>query len=306
MKNTRIYPLRTSSSLWKIKLYSKHICDEMCKYSYIHQYIENSSVMFIIDNPEYDNGKCKYSMKFNTSSIQISTYDKKNPSTIDGELLFYDNIVIPDTKIYIHLTFPFEKYKRIMITSDNPLGFSLNTILNKIKNIYKWIYQEEENTSSIKTFTIIDECNCKLNFPQNVYDSLKDSTDFNGKNCSICLEDESENNENNENKNENKKDIKITHCNHYFHKSCIYEWINNTKNTCPLCRKSIFSCSECKNGLIYKKYVGKVIPKNMRGILNRNLTDGIFGIYGYDLEDLFLEEMLYNHKTKVLYPKIFG
>jgi hypothetical protein len=250
-------------------------------------------------------------MKLNPSSIQISTYNKDNPYTIDGELLFFDNIVIPDTQIYVNIKFPLKDPKNILIKTDNPLGFSLNTLITKIKNVYKWIYQEEENTSSIKTFTIIDQCNCTLNYPDNIYNSLidyKESDDSNNLSgdikdikdtkCSICLEQLC---------NHDEKKIKKIDCNHYFHESCIHEWINNNKNTCPLCRKNIFTCNNnCANGLIYKEYIGKVIPKNMRGILNRNKTDGIFKIYGYDFEDLFIDDMIYNSITKTLYPKIFG
>ena len=54
------------------------------------------------------------------------------------------------------------------------------------------------------------------------------------------------------------------------------------------------------------QYNGKVIPKNIRGISNRNHSDGMFGIYGYDFEDLFIDEMIYNRTTKILSPKIFG
>ncbi len=309
MKNTRIYPLRTTSSIWKIKLYSKHICNDMCKLAYLHEYLpDNSSIMFIIDNPNYVDGRCPYSMKLNTSSVQISNYNKRDPNTIDGELLFYNNIVIPDKEIYLNISFPLKDPKNILIKSDNELGFSLSYLLNKIKNVYKWIYQEEENTTSIKTFKIIDQCNCILDKTENILNSLIDIKDINGINgindinniykdekCSICLENLKDN-------------LKKTRCNHMFHKDCINEWvIPNSKNTCPLCRNNLYLCeNNCVNGIIYKEYIGKVIPRHLRGISSRNITDGIFGIYGYDIEDLFIDEMLYNSVTKVLYPKIFG
>ena len=304
MKNTRIYPLRTSSSIWKIKLYSKHICNDMCKFAYIQEYLPNNSeIMFIIDNPEYKDGKCPYSMKLNPSSIQISNFDKNDPSTIDGELLFYNNIVIPDKQIYLNITFPLKDPKNILISSDNDLGFSLSSLLNKIRNVYRWIYQEEENTCSVRTFKIVEQCNCTIEQEKHIVESLRDSnkdysdkdySDKDGEKCSICLE-------------EMNKEIKQTICNHLFHKECIEEWIKNSKNSCPLCRKNLFHCmNNCKNGLVYKEYTGKIIPKSMRGILSRNTTDGVFGIYGYDIDDLFIDEMIYNRTTKILQPKIFG
>jgi hypothetical protein len=296
MKNTRIYPLRTTSAIWKIKLYSKHICNDMCKLAYMHDYTEDNSIIFtIIENPDYKEGKCQYNMKLNPSSIQLSDFKKKDPYTIDGELLFFNNIVIPDTEINLIISFPLKESKRIIITSENELGFSLSSLIDKIKNVYKWIYKEEENTSSIKNFTIIDQCECTFNSLENIKNSLVDNEEKDNI-CSICLE--TINSEN---------PSKKTSCNHLYHKVCIYEWINNNKNTCPLCRKKLFICNNnCKNGLIYKEYIGKIIPKNLRGILNRNKTDGVFGIYGYDFEDLFIDEMLYNSVTKTLQPKIFG
>ena len=278
----------------------------MCKLAYIQEDLpDRTSIMFIVENPDYIDGKCPFSMKLNTSSVQISTFDKNDPNTIDGELLFYNNIVIPDTQIYLNISFPLKEPKNIRITSDNPLGFSLSYLINKIKNVYKWIYEEEENTSSIKTFTIIDQCN-KCNFGdvndhQLIMDSLSnvDNNVDDIEKCSICLEILNNNNNNN---NKNNK----TECNHIFHKECIHQWIKNNKNTCPLCRKKLYKCNNCNNGLIITQYNGKVIPKNIRGILNRNKSDGVFGIYGYDFEDLFIDEMIYNRTTKILSPKIFG
>jgi hypothetical protein len=296
MKNIRIYPLRTTSDIWKIKLYSKHICNDMCKFAYLHEYTNDNSIIFsIIENPDYKEGKCLYSMKLNPSSIQISDFKKQDPYTIDGELLFFNNIVIPDNEIYINISFPLKESKSILIKSDNYLGFSLVSLINKIKNVYKWVYEEEENTCSIKKFNIIDQCKCKFNLTENIINSLIDIDKNIEENvsCSICLEAIN---------NISKK----TSCNHIYHKDCIYEWVNNNKNTCPLCRENLFICKECDNGLIYREYIGKIIPKNLRGILNRNKTDGIFGIYGYDFDDLFIDEMVYNSITKTLYPKIFG
>lgn len=290
MKNTRIYPLRTSSTIWKIKLYSKHICNDMCKFAYLEENLsDRTSIMFIIENPQYKDGKCPYSMKLNTSSVQMKEFVKTNPKTIDGELLFYNSIVIPDTEITLCISFPLKDPKNIRISSDHSLGFSLSSLINKIKNVYNWIYQEEENTCSVKTFDVIEQCNCSYKYLENSENINKEEK------CSICLENLDDIN------------IKKTNCNHLFHKQCIYEWINNNKTTCPLCRENILECSNnCINGFLFRKYTGKIIPKDMRGILSRNSTDGIFQIYGYDFEDLFIDEMIYNKSTKMLYPKVFG
>jgi hypothetical protein len=45
--------------------------------------------------------------------------------------------------------------------------------------------------------------------------------------CCICME-----------KLKNKEDIVKTPCNHLFHKLCLKQWINDSKNDCPICRIS--------------------------------------------------------------------
>jgi len=51
-------------------------------------------------------------------------------------------------------------------------------------------------------------------------------------NCSICLSGFTENE-----KEENKKALVIP-CGHYFHKSCIKEWLTKCYYKCPLCKRS--------------------------------------------------------------------
>ena len=73
-----------------------------------------------------------------------------------------------------------------------------------------------------------------------------------------------------------------------------------------MCRNIILTCKECNNSKIIKfDYEGSVIPIDYRGnILNRNPTDGIYGIYGYDLEDLYIYKLFYNRQEKKLYITI--
>jgi hypothetical protein len=292
-QKTRIYPLRTSANKWKIKLYSKHICNDECKLAYIEEdFGDNSSIMFIVDNPDYKNGKCSYSFTLNPSVIKLSTFDLSNPNTIDGELLFENNIVIPDKKIYLNISFPLKDSKKISIESKNPLGFSLANIINTIKNVYKWIYDEEENTCSEKKYTLLSPCECLVVDGKNKFQHCRNSIEsIEYENCPICFE-------NNVNCS--------TNCNHKYHSECIDKWILQGNNKCPICREMLFKCNICSGKeIIYVEYTGKVVPKEMRGMmLGRNRTDGIFGIYGHDFEDLFLEYMVYDNVTKTLYPKI--
>lgn len=47
------------------------------------------------------------------------------------------------------------------------------------------------------------------------------------KNCNICLKDY-----------EDGEKIRILHCGHYFHKSCVHEWFLVDRN-CPICKRPI-------------------------------------------------------------------
>jgi hypothetical protein len=281
----RIYPLRTTSKIWKIKLYSKHICNDDCKLTFFEEQLSrNSSLIFIIENPSYDNerGRCSDSMKYNHALVNIFSFDENDPCTIFGDLLFEHHIVIPDPEIYINLEFPLKKSKKILVKHEG--GFSLTDIISKIKQIYIWAYQEEEKTSSVKTHIIADQCECKINYKSNSKKTLVHTNI--PSTCPICLEALSDT---------------ITECNHSFHMKCIEEWIENDKDTCPMCRSKLFTCKECKDGIVYKQYIGKVIPREERGLdYSRNQTDGVFQIYGYDIENLYLRSMTYNSVSKTL------
>jgi hypothetical protein len=78
--------------------------------------------------------------------------------------------------------------------------------------------------------------------------------------------------------------------------------IKSEHKNCPLCRKYVYTCIECNGtGFIYYDFSGTVIPMEHRGdIINRNATNGMFGIYGYDFEHLLLKKMIYNRISRKL------
>uniref|UniRef100_A0A6C0KDR3 RING-type domain-containing protein n=1 Tax=viral metagenome TaxID=1070528 RepID=A0A6C0KDR3_9ZZZZ len=279
----RIYPLRTSSTQWKIPLYSKHTCNSTCKLSYItHQY-DDASVMVIIDNPNYQDGKCMYSGTFNPSIIRISDFDASCSATMDGELLYDQQIVVPDTDIFIDISYPVTHSKKIKVHSPNPLGFSLAQLLSTVKEVYEKIYLYEEQTASVHKFTIERSCSCSSSILK-IENNMENDANI----CPICLNDD------------DAKNTK-TFCNHVFHTKCIETWIESGKETCPLCRSSLRNCNDCNGTKIIKSYYeGKVLPKEMRGSYCRNHTDGVFGIYGADIDQLYIDHMIYNRSTKLL------
>jgi hypothetical protein len=315
MKNSRIYPIRTSATqAWNIKLYSSHKCNESCQLAYVSEEYPGTSVLFIVDNPDYDHNeqKCSKHDTYHPSSIHLSKFKREQPTTVDGELLFSQQIVIPESSIYLYLSFPFSHAKKIQINSESSIGFSLGELVDTIREVYQWAYEKEEQTASDQHFSIQTLCPSCSSGDQTKYYSIENSmnsfnSDDNSEKCPICLEVL-----------QNEK--AVTKCNHFYHPQCIQTWVekdsdndgdndsNNDKNKkCPLCRAHLLQCDECDGGgWKIENYVGKVVPKSLRGFTQRNQTDGIFGIYNHDYEDLFLEHMVYHRITKTLHLKIFG
>lgn len=292
----RIYPLRTSSLQWKIPLYSKHKCSETCKLTYVTEQYYDTTLMIIVDNPRYKDGKCDFFDTFNPTIVKISEFSYDNPYAMDGELLYDNQIVIPDTEIFINVEFPVIHSKKIRARSPDPLGFTLSRLLHTVQYVYKWVYSHEELTSSTRQFTIENQCTCvnDIQNKKNMYESCLSEISENE--CSICLDTQDDKNE-----------TVIGRCKHLFHKKCIDQWIDNGKETCPLCRSHLYTCNTCNNTKkIQTFYEGKVLPKELRGSSSRPQTDGTFGIYGYDIDQLFIEDMIYNSVTKTVTLRLYG
>ena len=100
----------------------------------------------------------------------------------------------------------------------------------------------------------------------------------------------------------------ILKCGHIFHENCIDRWVDSDGKNCPICRDNLYSCNSCNGyGFTILNYEGVVIPVNLRGnILNRNHTDGIFGIYGHDFENLFLKSLFFDRINRRLYIGIIS
>lgn len=292
----RIYPLRTSSIQWKIPLYSKHKCSDTCKLTYVTEQYHDTTLMIIVDNPRYKDGKCDFSETFNPTIVKINDFSVNNPNAMDGELLYENQIVIPDTEIFIHVEFPVLRPKKVKVRSSDPLGFSLSRLLQTIQSVYKWVYSHEEQTSTIRTFTIEKECHCVNVSTNTTKNNLFKEEKNDDKECSICLDTQTEN------------ERVIGKCNHLFHKTCIEQWMERGKETCPLCRSRLYQCDTCNNTKVIKTYYeGKVLPKELRShSMNRHQTDGTFGVYGYDMDQLFMEDMIYNSVTKTVSLRLYG
>ena len=280
----RVYPIRTSRTDWEIPLHCYHECSSSCNSKYVRDKSDLSVIRYIIvDNPEYINDKCPLSGKLTKTSVNISSFDIDNPYGNTGPLYEPDNIVIPDNNFSIRISYPLFNCVDVNVSNSNK--FSLSMLLNIIKKIYEYIYKEEEQTSTPVSYHFKKDCE------KCVYkDFIQNFIPKRDNECSICY--------NNYNKNEIASQL---NCGHYYHTQCIFRWIE-TSTTCPLCRHSVIDCDECDGtGIVFYNHDYVVIPLEHRGeILNRNTTNGVYGIYGHDLDDLFIESMYYNRIDKIL------
>ena len=279
----RVYPIRTSRNRWKIQFHALHDCDARCE----TVIIPRGDYLDIRINPDYINNKCNYYNKVEKSSVSLFSYDKNDPVCDCGPMINPDEIVIPDSSFTIHIDFPLSFVLSIEIHHSSSY-FTRNEIIYLIKMLYKFIYDEEERTATPQIYKLNKICShCNLQDIDNHSERIKHPDD-----CSICyssLEEES---------------VKLR-CTHMFHKTCITEWIK-TSATCPICRSSVFVCSACNGTRVtFYYYVGVVVPIEQRGErINRNSSNGIFGIHSYDFESLILSDMTYDRVEKNLSFKI--
>lgn len=289
----RIYPIRTTRRKWVIKLYNIHKCTYGCNII-ISNYLDDPDQIIVSNNPLYIEGKCEKYKIIQRTCIRISNFDITDQYITNNNFLYKgDDIIIPDTSIFINISFPLSYIYETNINTENKNGFTLKYIVNYIKLLYKFIYEEEERTSTPQTYNIRKECfECRdkdITTQSEVVYEINNNSE-----CSICY-----------NNFDNILPVYKLKCNHEFHTDCINTWMKSS-GTCPLCRNNIFNCKSCDgSGIINKTFIGVVIPVNERGLNTfRNATNGVFGIYNYDYEDLVLESMKYDSMQKRLYINI--
>jgi hypothetical protein len=285
----RVYPIRTSKSEWSVPLYCYHKCNSRCSRMYVRDETNSSTIRYIlVDNPNYVDNKCPRVNQLERTFIRLSTFDIEHPTGGTGPLYEPYVIVIPDTSFSVKLTYPLSYPVYVTVNSPSSNGFTLTELLYSIQMLYYYIYQEEERTSSPRCYHLKKECsNCSN---KKCIDHLQYYEPKENDSCSICYNDYE--------KGENACKLQ---CNHFYHKQCILRWLETSK-TCPLCRQNVVLCDDCNGtGIIYYDYNGVVIPIEHRGsILNRNTTNGVFGIFGHDLEDLVIDYIHYNRIEKLL------
>ena len=293
-KILRIYPIRTTRKKWDIKLYRYHNCTENCNIKFIAD-TEYHDQILIINNPYYKDGKCENYNKIQPTLIRLVDFDEVNSEIGNIGKLFNSNVkVIPDNSFTVSISFPLSCILEINISSDNNNGFTLTDIIKYIKIFYTFIYEEEERTASSQVYNLKKICYSCRN--KDLLKYVSKIEQIPEEECSICY--------NNYDKGDN---ISKLNCSHIFHNECIKKWFLNS-GTCPMCRSNVFECKQCDgSGIISYQFTGVVIPIEYRGVdLNRNSTDGIFGIYNYDFEDLMVESLRYDRIKKYLHINIIS
>jgi hypothetical protein len=232
---------------------------------------------------------CKLKNTLQPISINIKSFDKTSMTCSNGEILFPNEVIIPDRIFEVVIFFPLSMVFNVSFHGSEP--FTRKNILHSIKILYDYIYKEEERTATAQEFKLKKICSsCHLT---ELDDFLKENEN-NVNECSICYDS-----------NVNDKFVNLD-CNHTFHQNCIKTW-SQTSATCPICRYNIFMCMKCNgSGIIYYGFTGVSVPVSQRNHDLRNQSNGIFGIHSYDFEELFIDEMIYNNIDKKLYLNISG
>lgn len=291
---SRVYPLRLTRKKWDIRLFCRHICSENCNITLVNNN-ETDNQILIVNNPEYIDGKCENNSKIIKTLIRLSHFNIDNNSIDENSELYEPDLkVIPDNSFTVSLYFPFSYVFEIVMISNTNCGFTLKELINSIKILYQYMYEEEERTSTPRTYNLQRYCETCINKDINKHSNIvKVCNDQ----CSICCNDFLEDGEK----------ILELNCKHMFHENCIKDWFK-CSGTCPICRYNVFNCSDCDgSGIIKYQFTGIVIPISQRGMnLNRNITNGIFGIRDYDFEDLFIENLMYDRVKRRLYINIIS
>lgn len=290
-KIIRVYPIRTTRKKWNINLFKNHICTQLCN---IKLETNNENELIIKNNPNFKNGKCEEFNTIKKTLIHMSTFNTENGHIDEnGILCNLDMKVIPDNSFKICIYYPLSYSFDIVISTNTYNGFTLRELIKYIKTLYEFIYNEEERTATPQVFTLKKYC---FSCDNKNFDKYIENIDSPDGDCCICC-------------NEYKNDSTVAKlkCKHIFHNECIKTWFN-TNGTCPFCRCNVFECKNCDgSGIIYYQFTGTVIPLEERGInLNRNLSNGIFGIYNFDLDDLLLQSLSYDRIKKQLYINIIS
>jgi len=265
-----------------IPLKKYHICTERCANQYVKRKIDDECfTLELASNPHYQNGKCQNYNKIENAYIQV-----ENKHDMDN-VIELDKLVITDTEIKIPFSYPLRNEHIFTFKSTN--GFTKKDIIINICETYAYIYKMEEETATKHKYYFTTKCDNCANSYVGASNTIINEDKLS---CSICLNDFV-----------SKEMVVKLPCKHIYHDTCINTWLNKVPS-CPLCRQNMehYGCTQCKKGLITTEYVGITAPIEFKtsGLLNRDQTDGVWGIWGHDIGDLVIEELTYDFEAKTV------
>lgn len=281
----RLYPLRFTRSYWQIPLYSQHQCSLQCCFDIEYDTVEET--FRAQANRSYNpvTRTCDMHSRIFATGIHLSSFDVTKPSGTTGTLYNPDLEVIQDSCFTILIDFPLTHPVQVNVTMNGKV--TLRNLLYMIQQIYLDIYEMEASTATIQEFNIDTVCSCRTRDLQETVRSLPTIASTNE--CSICY---------------NELDVACTlSCMHQFHPTCLQQWIHTGHGrNCPLCRNYILTCTNCNNtGIVSTTESYTVLPIELRDDPTiRNATDGTYGIFGFDFEQLTLHNLIYNKQNKFL------
>lgn len=275
-----------------IPINKTHECSSFCKKTFIEC---KPGCYQIGPNPDYDEktGRCKDYGKVSEGCIHISDY---LPGQNEEGFHDLDKIVVTDSEMDMVFDYPLNGEHVFHFKAPQDAGFTRKDLINSVCQTYHKIYDDEEETAKEQHFHFKKKCNScgyELLVTDEVVDEPVDDV------CAICHYEYRKDD-----------DVKKLPCNHIYHSNCVSNWLEE-HHSCPLCRKEcghIIQCGKCDGGEVVVDYIGKVLPVEERaklgGLINRHRTDGVYGIWGHDIGDLWIEGLTYDKDEQKLYLTI--
>lgn len=272
-----MYPIRKSRNIWSRAFLKPHTCNELCSAQY---QIQHNSIRIT-----YETG-CLFPEQVEPLCVHVSDHDEK---------MFIDSICEVPREVEIVIDFPLKNPLCIEHTFEGSEPVTLSMVLQVFDDLYKKIYEEEEEQASKREFVVskgCSDCDDEKYTEEYVHLFLNPSTE--GQQCNICFEED------------DLVDIEL--CKHSFHKQCILKWFNTIRtdderksNSCPLCRQPIIHCKTCRGTRkTEEKYYGSVLPYSDDSDDNRIETDGPYRIHTLYYEELYFKGILYDRINNVL------
>jgi hypothetical protein len=294
----RSYPLRFSRNYWRIPLNCIHECSPACamSISYEREHKTNSDNEDILNisatitrNDTYRDGRCSEYNQIIPTFIPIAEYNVSCPTGHIGALHHPDMVVIQDDFFTLSIRFPttVNASMKVHVPSSNMV--TLRQLLWLIKKSYEFVYEEEERTASPTLVRVEDVCtDCtESSLEEAISERTQTIQGVEGTQCAVCYM-------------ELLGEVTTLQCKHLYHKECLLNWVRKgSGQTCPLCRTPLLHCKTCENThIITQEQEFVVIPPHLREHPFRNTTDGVYGIYDFDLEQLAIESIYYNRINK--------